>query len=157
MGSGIVGRSDGAGALVGAGAISVSPAVSAAATSTAGLRTGSGRGMGFVRRFVLTIVLTRVGAVVRSIAETTRVGSKLFGAVVRSLAGADAAARSFWRSSGSVADFSLLVPQAPANTASERVATFTCFRMCTTSEMAPDCVVYACAKCIGCATALALQ
>ena len=105
----------------------------------------------------MTIALTRVDAVVRSIADTTWVFSKLFGAVAKSLAGADAAARSFWRSSGKAAVVSFFVPQAPANTASERAATFTCFRMCTTSEMAPDCMVYACAKCIGCATSPALQ
>ena len=56
--------------MVGEGAISVSPATSAAVTSSAGLLTGSGRGIGFVRRFVLTIVLTRVGPVVRSISDT---------------------------------------------------------------------------------------
>ena len=70
IGSGIVGRSDGTGALVVEGAISEVPATSAAATSSAGLLTGCGRGIGFVFRLVLTIALTRVGPVVRSISET---------------------------------------------------------------------------------------
>src|SRR3954471_3968157 len=132
-GSGAVATGAADGVTVGVGNEALVPMSAASAKLSAGLLFGCGRRMGLVRFFVATIVFAGVAVTPRSIAETTRVGSKLRGAVARSLAGADATARSFWRSSGRVADCSLLVPQAPASTASERVATLTSFGMCSTS------------------------